>query len=169
MGGYIQRAGRSRRGSGPAVHRQHLHHGAPDSQRRKRGALAHGIGQTGGGRNSKVYAICNVKGRPHVLMITPRNVHHMRVAKACIAAIPPSAKLVGDEGYCSNDRRAWLGERGNQAVIPNKRNCRVHQLYDAESYKQRNVVERMFCCFKDRRRVAIRFDLHVKTSWQPLR
>jgi transposase len=30
-------------------------------------------------------------------------------------------------------------------------------------YRQRNVVERMFCRFKDWRRVATRFDRNIKT------
>ena len=95
-------------------------------------------------------------------MIIPGNVHDMRVAKQCIAAMPPSAELVGDKGYCSNDLRAWLKERGITPVIPNKRNHRVVHPYDPEIYKQRNVVERMFCRFKDWRRVATRFHRNVK-------
>ena len=95
-------------------------------------------------------------------MITPGNVHDMRVAKACIAAMPPSAELVGDKGYCSNDLREWLRACGTQAVIPNKRNHRIHHTFDPVIYKQRNVVERMFCRFKDWRRVATRFDRNVK-------
>jgi IS5 family transposase len=39
-------------------------------------------------------------------MITPGNVHDMKVAQACIVATPPSAELVGDKGYDSNDLRA---------------------------------------------------------------
>ena len=112
-------------------------------------ALAHGIGQTRGSRNSKVHAICDALERPHVLMITPGNVHDMRVAKQCIATMPPSAELVGDKGYCSNELWAWLAERGTQAVILNKRNRRVHHKFNPAIYKQRNVVERMFCRFKD--------------------
>jgi transposase len=95
-------------------------------------------------------------------MITPGNVHDMRVAKACIAAMPPSVELVGDKGYCSNDLRTWLEERGTTPVIPNKRNRRVHHPCNPEIYKQRNIVERMFCRFKDWRRVATRFDRNVK-------
>ena len=95
-------------------------------------------------------------------MITPGNVHDMRVAKACIAAMPPSAELVGDKGYCSHDLREWLATRGTQAVIPNKRNHRTHHPFDPAIYKQRNVVERMFCRFKDWRRVATRFDHNIK-------
>ncbi|MEG3151557.1 IS5 family transposase [Sphingomonas sp. ZT3P38] len=129
----------------------------------KGGHLANGIGQTRGGRNSKVHALCDVKGRPCVLMITPGNVHDMKVAKACIAAMPPSAELVGDKGYDSNDLRAWLAERGTTAVIPSKRNRKVQLDCDVKIYKQRNVIERMFCRFKDWRRVATRFDRNIKT------
>ena len=95
-------------------------------------------------------------------MITPGNVHDMRVAKPLIAAMPPSLELVGDKGYCSDELRAWLAERGTQAVIPNKRNRKVNHPCDPAIYKQRNVVERMFCRFKDWRRVATRFDRNVK-------
>jgi transposase len=95
-------------------------------------------------------------------MITPGNVHDMRVAKQCIAGVPPSVELVGDKGYDSNDLRAWLAERGTQAVIPSKRNRKVQLDCDPVIYKQRNVIERMFCRFKDWRRVATRFDRNIK-------
>lgn len=96
-------------------------------------------------------------------MITPGNVHDMRVARDCIAALPPSAELVGDKGYCSNELRAWLAERGTQAVIPSKRNRKVQIPHDPAIYKQRNIIERMFCRLKDWRRVAMRFDRNLKT------
>lgn len=87
----------------------------------------------------------------------------MRVAKTCIEALPPSAELVADKGYDSNDLRTWLAERGTRAVIPPKRNRRVKLDCDAAIYKQRNIVERMFCRFKDWRRVATRYDRNIKT------
>jgi transposase len=125
--------------------------------------LANGIGKTRGGRNTKLHAVCDDKGRPHVLQITPGNFNDMRVAKTCIEAIPPSAELVADKGYDSNDLRAWLAERGTTAVIPSKRNRKVQIDYDTTIYKQRNIIERMFCRFKDWRRVAMRFDRNIKT------
>ena len=106
-------------------------------------------------------------------MITPGNVHDMKVAKACIAAMPPSAELVGDKGYCSNELRAWLAGRGTQAVIPSKRNHKVQIEHELVIYKQRNVIERLvtmvprtialaLCRIKDWRRVATRFDRNIK-------
>jgi transposase len=87
----------------------------------------------------------------------------MRAAKACIAALPPSADLVADKGYDSDDLRAWLAARGTRAVIPPKRHRTAKLAFDAAVYKQRNVIERMFCRFKDWRRVAMRFDRNIKT------
>ena len=87
----------------------------------------------------------------------------MRVAKQCIAAMPPSAELVGDKGYDSDDLRAWLAVRGTVAVIPPKKHRKVKLDCDPAIYKQRNVIERMFCRFKDWRRVATRFDRNIKT------
>lgn len=77
--------------------------------------------------------------------------------------MPPSAELVGDKGYDSNDLRAWLAERGTTAVIPPKKHRKIQLDCDRAIYRQRNVIERMFCRFKDWRRVATRFDRNIKT------
>ncbi|MEW9613409.1 transposase [Shinella sp. S4-D37] len=79
--------------------------------------MAHGIGRTKGGRNTKLHAVCDAKGRPVVLLLTPGNVHDCKVAQRCIEATPPSSELVADKGYDSQALRAWLDERGTQAVI----------------------------------------------------
>ncbi len=129
---------------------------------RKRGALAHGIGRTKGGRNTKLHAICDSKGRPLVLLLTPGNVHDCKEAKACIEALPPSAELVADKGYDSQELREWLEERGTKAVIPPRKNRKVQFQYDKAAYKQRNVIERMFCRLKDWRRIHTRFDRNIK-------
>lgn len=128
--------------------------------------MAHGIGRTKGGRNTK-HAICDAKGRPHVLLLTPGNVHDCKVAKTCIGALRPSAELVADKGYDSQALREWFEGRGTQAVIPPRRNRKLQYDYDRAIYKQRNVIERMFCRLKDWRRVATRSTETSKTSWEP--
>ncbi|WP_394269281.1 IS5 family transposase [Qipengyuania sp.] len=140
-----------------------MHRGPPHRRRRKRGALAHGIGVTKGGRNTKLHAVCDEKGRPHVLLLTPGNTHDAKVAIQTINAVPPSRYLVADKGYDSNALRAWLTERGTTPVIPSKSNRKVQIAHDRQIYRQRNVVERMFCRFKDWRRVATRFNRNIKT------
>ncbi|WP_422038441.1 IS5 family transposase [Rhizobium sp. PP-CC-3G-465] len=120
------------------------------------------IGRTKGGRNTKLHAVCDTKGRPHVLLLTPGNVHDCKVARLCIEALPPAAELVADKGYDSQALREWLNERGTQAVIPPRKNRKIQYEYDKATYKQRNVIERMFCRLKDWRRIATRFDRNIR-------
>jgi transposase len=161
MGRHLQRAGRRGGRARQAVHRQQLHQGASLRRRRKRGALAHGIGRTKGGRNTKLHAVCDAKGRPVVLLLTPGNVHDCKVAQRCIEAMPPSAELVADKGYDSQALREWLEARGTEPVIPPRKNRKIQYDYDKAIYKQRNVIERMFCRLKDWRRIATRFDRNI--------
>ncbi len=88
--------------------------------------------------------------------------HDCKVAQTIIAAMPPSAELVADKGYDSRPLREWLAERGTQPVIPPRKNRKIQYHYDAAIYKQRNVVERLFCRIKDWRRIATRFDRNIK-------
>lgn len=125
--------------------------------------MAHGVGLTKGGRNTKLHAVCDAKGRPLVLLLTPGNVHDCMVAQLCIEAMPPSAELVADKGYDSQVLREWLAGRGTQAVILPRKNRRIQYDYDAAIYRQRNVIERMFRRLKDWRRIATRFDRNIKS------
>ncbi len=76
----------------------------------------------GQGRNTKLHAVCDAKGRPLVLLLTPGNVHDCKVAQRYIEAMPPAAELVADKGYDSKALRDWLAERGTTAVIPPRKN-----------------------------------------------
>ncbi len=114
------------------------------------------------GRNIKLHAVCDDKGRPLVLLLTPGNVHDCKVAKQSIEALPPANQLVADKGYDSNALREWLAEWVTKAVIPPRSNRKVQYDYNKTLYKQRNIIERMFCRLKDWRRIATRFDRNIK-------
>jgi transposase len=58
--------------------------------------------------------------------------------------------------------REWLVERSSEPVIPPRKNRKNQYDYDCAIYKQRNVVARLFCRFKDWRRMASRFDRNIK-------
>lgn len=75
--------------------------------------------------------------------------------------MPPSAELVADKGYDSKALREWLAQRGTEPVIPPRKNRKIRYDYDKTIYKQRNVIERMFCRLKDWRRIATRFDRNI--------
>ena len=77
--------------------------------------------------------------------------------------MPPSAELVADKGYDSRALREWLETRGTTPVIPPRSYRKVQYSYDRTIYRQRNIVERMFCRLKDWRRIATRYDRKLST------
>ena len=54
--------------------------------------------------------------------------------------------------------RDYLQERGAHFCIPDKSNFKVKHNFDADLYKQRNLVERFFQRIKNFRHVAFSFD-----------
>jgi transposase len=80
------------------------------------------------------------------------------MAPALVAAAGTIARLLGDKAYDTNPFRAVLAERQIEPVIPSIRRRKPLIPYDASAYRQRNLIERMFCRLKDFRRVATRYD-----------
>jgi transposase len=66
--------------------------------------------------------------------------------------------LIADRADDARKFRDWLAKRGCEAIIPPNQTRKYPHPYDAEAYKQRNRIERMFCRLKDFRRIATRYD-----------
>lgn len=66
--------------------------------------------------------------------------------------------FLADKAYDCTRLRLDLQKAGTTVVIPNKSNRKTPYAFDAQLYKARNVVERMFCRLKDFRRIATRYD-----------
>jgi transposase len=66
--------------------------------------------------------------------------------------------VIADKGYDANALRTMIAEKGAVAVIPTKANRKVPMPFDEVAYRQRNVIERMFCRLKDWRRINTRYD-----------
>ena len=75
-----------------------------------------------------------------------------------IQAAGPFRRLLADKAYDANPLRALLAERGAEAVIPSTASRKTPIPYDALAYKQRYLLERMWCRLKDYRRIATRYD-----------
>ena len=75
---------------------------------------------------------------------------------------PTKAMTAKPCGYDSKALRDWLAERGTTAVIPPRKNRKVQYHYDKTVYRQRNIIERMFCRLKDWRRIATRSGRNIK-------
>ena len=65
---------------------------------------------------------------------------------------------VMDKAYEGDETRALASENGHQPIVPPKKNRAEPWEYDEETYKRRNVVERLFRRLKSFRRVCTRYD-----------
>jgi transposase len=69
------------------------------------------------------------------------------------------AKLAGDKGYSAGWLREWLWVRGIEPVIAHQKKEAGRQgLFDGETYKRRNIIERCVNSLKWFRRVATRYE-----------
>jgi len=80
------------------------------------------------------------------------------MAPTLIAAAGPISRLMADKAYDTNPLRALLADKGIEPVIPSIRRRKPLIPYDARAYRERNLIERMFCRLKDFRRIATRYD-----------
>ena len=75
-----------------------------------------------------------------------------------VAQLPSNGCLIGDMGYDALELRQQLAFRGTASVIPSNPTRKHPWPIDWETYKDRNLIERMFCRLKDFRRIATRYD-----------
>lgn len=71
---------------------------------------------------------------------------------------PTPKRLLADRAYDARKFRDWLAARGAEAVIPSLPNRKHPYPHDIKAYRDRNLIERMFCRLKDFRRIATRYD-----------
>ena len=65
--------------------------------------------------------------------------------------------LLADKGYDTDALLNWLAARDIAAVMPPKANRKVQRSCNWYLYKERHVIECMFCKLKYYRRIASRF------------
>ena len=73
--------------------------------------------------------------------------------------------LMADKAFDADHLRQALLERGATAVIPSKRNRKVHIPHDEEAYKWRHLIENYFSKIKEFRGVNTRYD-KTDTSYE---
>jgi transposase len=138
--------------------RQHARQGAPLGIGRKGGEQKQAIGRSRGGRNTKIHAIADAKGRLLSILLTGGEAHDCPPAPRLIRRTKAARKLLGDKAYDSAELRQWLEDRGTRAVVPNRSNRTQPFRFEKKAYKQRHRIENAFCRLKDFRRIATRYD-----------
>ncbi len=73
--------------------------------------------------------------------------------------------LMADKAFDADHLRVALEARGAQAIIPAKRNRKIHIPHDEEAYKWRHLVENYFSKIKEFRSVNTRYD-KTDTSYE---
>jgi transposase len=157
----VDRGGLDRR-DGPD--RQQLHQGPPLRLRRKRGPRNQAIGISRGGRTTKVHALIDVLGRPLRLIPTPGNTSDVKAAEPLIGEGTGMKRLIADRGYDANRPRTTLKGQNTVPIIPGRCNRKRPIRYDEHRYKDRWMVEAVFCRLKDFRRIATRHDKLARHS-----
>src|SRR5690606_36101401 len=88
----------------------------------------------------------------------PGNINDGTMAAALLAKAGPLAQLIADKAYDAGSLRRKHAEKGAEAVIPSTASRKVPIPHDRVAYRQRNLIERMFCRLKDFRRIDTRYD-----------
>lgn len=120
-----------------------------------RGGGAEDLGRSRGGLTTKIHAVVDGLGRPLCFLLTPGQAADCRQALALLEGLA-FERLIGDRGYDTDELRAWLEERGMEAVIPAKRNRKQPIPHDRKAYQGRHKIENLFCRIKDFGRIVLR-------------
>jgi transposase len=71
----------------------------------KGGEQKQAVGRSRGGRNTKIHALADAKGRLIAILLTGGEVHDCPVAERLIRRVKPSKRMLGDKAYDSAFRR----------------------------------------------------------------
>ena len=140
----------------------------------------HAIGRSRGGLSTNFHQLVDGHGLPLVIALTAGQAGDSPMLKYLlndleVARAGPGrprtrpVTLIGDKAYSSKANRTLLRAARTRAVIPEPADQSAHRhrrgrnggrppAFDAETYKQRNVVERSFCDDKQWRGLATRYD-----------
>jgi len=88
----------------------------------KGGEQKQAVGRSRGGRNTKIHALADAKGRLIAILLTGGEAHDCPIAERLIRRVKPSKHMLGDKAYDSAELRDELHERGTKPVIPNRSN-----------------------------------------------
>lgn len=124
---------------------------------------AQALGRSRGGLTTKFHLVCDRNGIPLGAAISAGQTHDSVCFETTLDAVRLEAMpdaLAGDKGYSVHRIRAWLEARAITDVIPYKDNEHppADHEFERDTYRARNVVERLIGWLKENRRIATRFE-----------
>ena len=146
MGAAVPRACRAWSIGGHADDRCDARQGAPLGLGRKRGEQRQAIGRSRGGRNTKIHALADAKGRLLSVLLTGGQAHDCPPAQRLIRRTKAAEKLLGDKAYDSAPAATMVEGSRHQAGRTQHRPTRKQPFsFDSKSYRQRHRIENAFC------------------------
>ena len=129
-------------------------------------AAEQGIGDSRGGKTTKIHMVTDSFGLPILFAITGGQVNDVKVAPDLVENLPQGEYVIADKGYDSEELRKQIEEKSMTPMIPRKSNSRVgNQQMDWALYKHRHLVENVFARLKHFRAIATRYD-KLKRNYQ---
>ena len=145
----------------------------------------HALGRSRGGWSTKTHLSVDRRGRPLSVRLTPGEagdnpqllplLDDIAVPARGAGPIPRRRPdyVIADKAYSHPSTRNALRRKGIRAVIPERSDQIAHRAakgraggrppsFDAELYRDRNVVERAFNRLKQWRAIATRYDKHAR-------
>jgi len=116
------------------------------------------LARSRGGRNTKIHALADARGRLIAILLTGSEAHDCPAAERLIRRAKAAKRMLGDKAYDSAELRLWLEGRGTKPVIPNHSNRKQSFSFNKRVYKERRRIENAFSRLKDFRRIATRYD-----------
>ena len=81
----------------------------------------------------------------------------MTQARQCLEPyVAKGCTVIADHGYDAHHLRNWIAKTRATAYIPPRKTRKLPFEYDADLYKTRNILERMFNRLKDWRQLSLR-------------
>lgn len=115
------------------------------------------LGKTKGGRNSKLTAVTNGKGKALSFDLMPGNKADITAALRALGDVTDQVVL-GDKGYDCDALRESIFDGGGGPNIPGRKNRKTEVPYFKSIGKGRYVVECFFQRIKRFRRINTRYD-----------
>ena len=116
------------------------------------------VGNSRGGRNTKVHALVDAKNRILKIIISQGNRHDICFANELVADVPDGIVVIGDKGYDSDEFRDDLERQNLGSCIPPRSRRSDPSEYNKDIYKQRHKVENAFQRLKEYRAIATRYE-----------
>jgi transposase len=125
------------------------------------------LGRSRGGFGTKVHLVCDGLGTLLAIQVGPGQQHESRAFEAVMIGArrprrdgrprwPKAAAL--DKGYSYPRVRNWLRRHHIGSVIPSRKNQPADPNFDKQTYRKRNIIERVVGWFKECRALGTRYD-----------